>query len=79
MSNGTLPWLNAFDQMTAVASHELAEAVTDPNKGYKAMGWNDDSPLNGGEVGDIVANQIVYLNGNAVSRIADQNDQAMTA
>jgi hypothetical protein len=31
-----------------------------------------------GEVGDLSANQTVFLNGFAVQRIADQNDQAMT-
>ncbi len=68
-------WLNAQDTLTLSASHELAEAVTDPNIGYKTLGWNDDSY---GEIGDIVNASTVYLNGYAVQREADQNDQAMT-
>jgi hypothetical protein len=67
--------LNNFDAMTEVTSHELAEAVTDPDVGYKTLGWYDDAR---GEVGDIANGQTVYLNGYAVQRIADKNDQAMT-
>jgi hypothetical protein len=64
--------------MTSATSHELAEAITDPNIGdsTKALGWYDDT-LNQ-EIGDITANQTVYLAGYAVQRIADRNDQAMT-
>jgi hypothetical protein len=76
VGNGTVSWESALGQMTLVASHELAEAVTDPNIGYKAEGWYDDA-MNG-EIGDIVVGQTVYLNGYAVQRIADRNDQAMT-
>jgi hypothetical protein len=69
------PWLNSFDMMTLATSHEVAEAVTDPDAGYKTYGWTDDHY---GEVGDIVAGQTVYLNNYAVQQIADKNDQAMT-
>jgi hypothetical protein len=78
VSNLSHSWLSDFDTMTLTASHELAEAVTDPNIGYKTLGWNDDGLLTDGEVGDICNSQTVYLNGYAVQRIADQNDQAMT-
>jgi hypothetical protein len=69
-------WLSTMDGMTEVASHEIAEAVTDPNVNYKGLGWYDSQK--NGEVGDIVNGQTVYLNGYAVQRIADKNDQAMT-
>jgi hypothetical protein len=69
-------WLNALDTMTLTASHELAEAVTDPDVNYKTLGWYDNA-LNG-EVGDITNAQTVYLNGYAVQRISDKNDQGMT-
>jgi hypothetical protein len=36
--------------MTVYASHELAEAVTDPEPGETTLGWYDD---NNGEIGDI--------------------------
>jgi hypothetical protein len=81
--NGFLAWLDPLNDMTLVASHELAEAVTDPNVNYKAVGWYDDNHPNpdgtvGGEVGDLTVGQTVYLNGYAVQRLADVNDQAMT-
>ena len=71
------------DYLTAATSHELAEAVTDPDvrydiatNTYPAPGWVD--PTTGQEVADIAAGQFVYLNGFAVQRVADKNDQAMT-
>jgi hypothetical protein len=70
------PNLGTLDEMTMAASHEIAEAVTDPDVDYKALGWYDWT--NNGEVGDIVAGQTVYVNGYAMQRISDQNDQAMT-
>jgi hypothetical protein len=65
--------LGTVDSMTLTSSHELAESVTDPN----INAWYDrNGTLD--EVGDITAWQAVYLNGHAVQRIADKNDQAMT-
>lgn len=70
------PSLNTFDEMTLASSHEIAEAVTDPNVNFSTpIGWYDDQ--RNGEIGDIVAGQTVYLNGYAVQKIADQNDNAM--
>jgi hypothetical protein len=49
--------LNAFQQATEVSSHELAEAVTDPDLQNKA--WYDDSaPLGEGEIGDLVVDSM---------------------
>jgi hypothetical protein len=76
IGNASRSWLGAMDTMTLSASHEIAEAVTDPNINYKAEGWYDDN-LNS-ENGDISNAQTVYLNGYAVQRIPDKNDQAMT-
>ncbi len=57
-------WLtSAFDSMTLAASHELAEAVTDPD----GTTWFDRA---GNEVGDIVNGSTVYLNSYAVQRQA---------
>src|SRR5262249_16796659 len=75
--NGAIPWLSTLGQLTEVTSHELAEAVTDPNGGYKAEGWNDDAQVYG-EGGDLANLHTVYWNGHAVQRTADRNDQAMT-
>jgi hypothetical protein len=76
VANAGLSWLSSFNDMTEVASHELAEAITDPNVNYKTLGWYDDQ-LNG-EVGDLCNAQMVYAAGYAVQRIVDRNDQPMT-
>src|SRR5207244_11135700 len=68
--------LPALNDMAEVTSHELAEAITDPNVGYKRIVWYDDNLH--GEVGDLCNLQMVYLNGSAVQRIVDRNDQPMT-
>jgi hypothetical protein len=75
VGNAAVSFLSTLDGITEVTSHELAEAVTDPNVNYKALGWYDDKQ---DEVGDIVNQQTVHLHGYAVQRIADKNDQAMT-
>jgi hypothetical protein len=60
--NAQDPWLNsAQDSMTVAASHEMAEAITDPD----GQTYFDRS---GNEVGDIVNGSTVYLNGYAVQR-----------
>ncbi len=59
--NAQAPWLNQQDSMTVAASHETAEAVTDPD-GHT---YFDRS---GEEVGDVVNGSTVYLNGYAVQR-----------
>ncbi len=76
VGNAGLSWLSDFNSMTVTASHELAEAVTDPNINYRALTWYDDT--NNGEVGDLCNASTVYLGGYAVQRIVDKNDQAMT-
>ncbi len=71
----------AIDQLTAVTSHELAEAVTDPdvnsivNNGR--LGWFDPQR---GEIGDIEENNpnaFVLLDGHLVQEVADRNDQLL--
>jgi hypothetical protein len=75
--NGSIPSLpNPFDGMTEATSHELAESVTYPAVGKTgSFGWLD---YYRGEIGDITNQRYVYLNGYAVQRIANSNDQAMT-
>lgn len=68
----------AFDQLTAVTSHELAEAVTDPDVNIGRLGWYDPHL---GEIGDITANKpnaLVRLNNYLVQEVADKNDQLLT-
>jgi hypothetical protein len=69
---------SAIDQLTAVSSHELAEAVTDPNVNFAQLGWYDPRR---GEIGDITENNpnaFVRLDGNLVQEVADKNDQLLS-
>jgi hypothetical protein len=74
--NASVPFLNPIQQETLVASHEIAETVTDPDVNYKTLGWYDGA---NGEVGDIAVSQTMCVNGNAMQGISDHNDQAMTS
>jgi hypothetical protein len=64
-----------FAQLTEVTSHELSEAVTDPNVNYRTLGWYDPQK---GEIGDIVNLQTFYLNGYVVQKESDKYDRAIT-
>jgi hypothetical protein len=76
LGNLSLPGVSVFQSLTVVASHEIAEAVTDPDVNYGALGWYDDGQDD--EVGDVVNLEFVTLGGYAVQRIADRHDQGMT-
>lgn len=65
---------NVMDELTMVTSHELAEAVTDPDVNYKAVGWYDDR-LNG-EIGDLTS-KTTRLNGYLVQAVVGKNDQVI--
>lgn len=65
-----------LNEMTAVTSHELAEAVTDPNVNYKTLGWYDDQ-LNG-EIGDLAEGNDSVLSGYVVQDEVNQNDQLIS-
>jgi hypothetical protein len=82
--NSVLPEAaSAIDQLTAVTSHELAEAVTDPdinsNVNGGRLGWVDPQL---GEIGDIEEgnpNAFVRLaDGHLVQEVADKNDQLLS-
>lgn len=64
----------SFDQLTSVTSHELAEAVTDPDVNYKTLGWYDDQK--NGEIGDLTTRTTV-LNGYVVQDLVNKNDQVI--
>jgi hypothetical protein len=64
------PYLTTFNEMTLAASHELAEAVTDPNP---MRGWVD--PYNGEEIGDLAAGYGVTLNGYEVQEVGNKFGQ----
>ncbi len=68
----------AADQLTDVSSHELAEAVTDPDVNFARLGWYDPRR---GEIGDVTENNPaanVRLDGYLVQEVADQNDQLLS-
>lgn len=62
VGNADARGLTAFQQQTEVASHELAEAVTDPEP---VSGW-DDRTRQDGEIGDLAVGDVCYLGGYAV-------------
>ncbi len=69
---------SAVDQLTSVASHELAEAVTDPDVNYSTLGWYDPQR---GEIGDITesnSNALVRLDGYLVQEVSTKNDQLLS-
>lgn len=69
-----------FDELTAVSSHELAEAATDANVNYSTLGWYDYQ-LNG-EIADLTrqtstisgANGVQYV----VQDVVNKNDQVIS-
>jgi hypothetical protein len=71
--NAKYAGLTPFGSMTLTASHEIAEAATDPNVNYRAIGWYDD--YNGGEIGDI-NRYVARLNGYVVQSIINKYDVA---
>jgi hypothetical protein len=82
--NSVLPEAaTALDQQTAVTSHELAEAVTDPdinsNVNNGRLGWFDSQR---GEIGDIEENNpnafVRLADGHLVQEVADRNDQLLS-
>jgi hypothetical protein len=76
VGNASVSGVSAITDLTEVASHEIAEAATDPDVDSGVIGWYDDV-LNG-EVADITNQRFVMLDGYAVQRVADSHDQAMT-
>jgi len=73
-SAGSQGYGSVMDDLTSVSSHELAEAVTDPDVNYKQLGWYDDR--RGGEIGDLTR-QNTRLNGYLVQDVVNQSDQTI--
>jgi hypothetical protein len=70
VGNGDLRHLSDFQTLTAVTSHEVAEAVTDPN----ADAWYDGRT--GEEIGDLAQRYVGLLNGYAVQAEWSQQHNA---
>jgi hypothetical protein len=79
IGNDQVAGLTAFQQQTAAASHELAEATTDPD----GTSWWDDSndATSGYEIGDFarLSADTVYLNGYAVEKIWSNSSGSLAA
>ena len=65
VANAQETFLSFQDSMTLVASHEMAEAATDPDLNKS---WVDNADGGRPEIGDLTAASTVYLNGYAVQR-----------
>jgi hypothetical protein len=76
IGNLAVSGVSVLQSLTVVASHEVAEAVTDPDVNYAALGWYDD--VADEEVGDVVNQEYITLGGYAVQRVADKHDNGMT-
>jgi hypothetical protein len=74
--NSSVSFLSDIDSITKTASHEIAEAVTDPNIGYSTLGWYDDTY--DGEIADIKNDRVMYINGYAMQRVINKRDFIMT-
>jgi len=85
VGNAGVPFLSTLDSLTVAASREIADAVTDADLGFydsahptatRPRGWYDGA--RNAEVGDVVTNRVVYVNGYAVQRVVNKNDFLMT-
>ncbi len=70
LSAASWPVNTDTDMMTLTASHELAEAATDPDGNYKKIGWY--RPDNGDEIGDVEVRRAITLGGFCVQDMVDQ-------
>ncbi len=78
--NGPYPGLPTLGGLTVTASHEVAEAATDPDMDYKVAGWYDDTARvdpsgPGAEIGEAAGDRFAYLDGYAVQLLADKADR----
>src|SRR5207249_10780236 len=62
VTDGVTGLTSDLDELTSVTTHELAEAVTDPDVNYKSLGWYDTS--NNIEIGDILSQSPADVPGN---------------
>jgi hypothetical protein len=76
VNNAAVSFLPDINSITKTASHEIAEAATDPDAGYSTLGWFDSSL--GGEIGDINNDRVMYIDGYAMQRVINQHDFNMT-
>jgi hypothetical protein len=63
----------AFEETTIVASHEIAQAITDPDVGFNVLAWYSQTQ---GEIADICNGQSGTNSGYSVQRLWSDLDQA---
>jgi len=73
-SDSSQGFANVIDDLTSVTSHEIAEAITDPDVNYKQLGWYDDQK--NGEISDLTS-RTARLNGYLVQDAVGKNDQVI--
>jgi hypothetical protein len=91
VGNPNIDFLSAQDSLTVNTSRLVVDGVTDANADLTGWryDWSNENPVgvNSGayptEIGEsgrwsVLSPNVVYLGGNAVSRIIDQHDHAMT-
>jgi hypothetical protein len=64
VTDGIAGLTSDLDELTSVTSHEMAEAVTDPDVNYKTLGWYDE--VNNIEIGDILNETVTDVPNNSV-------------
>ena len=76
----SLPNLSPFEAATQVASHELAESVTDPF-GYHVgrLAWYDTTKKNGGEIADLTGGFFYDLDNYVVAAVVNRREQLIVA
>jgi hypothetical protein len=74
VNNASVSFLADSDSITTPTSHEIAEAATDPDVGYRTQGWTDG----GSEIGDLNNDRVATLNGFVIQRVIDKTDHNMT-
>jgi hypothetical protein len=66
---------NPIDGITAAASQQLADAVTDPDRWAGTTSWHDDSLKQ--DIGDVLSGRAVRLDGWAVQEVVAQDDSPL--
>ncbi|HVV99631.1 MAG TPA: fibronectin type III domain-containing protein, partial [Planctomycetaceae bacterium] len=69
---GSQGFANAMEELEFVTSHELAEAVTDPDVGLNVLSWYDEA-ING-ETADLAFDTGSTIGGYFVTNLVDTND-----
>jgi hypothetical protein len=70
--------LDGGGDVTKTASQEIADAVTDPDRDFGQAGWYENYGFGHGEIGDVLGDPVMYLNGYSVQRVVNKDHFVMT-